>query len=224
MYCLISCKEKNLYIKLSEKGTPITCSKREAKVFDNTKARNVLKTFPKNLKRMNFQIEPVIPEEKSEDEFLINVTDMKEKVAIKSKEIIKSSSYQVPTNVMTWTNRVAQCNELFSDAKERKDELYECLSNVDKNLSNILHKIELQNNMNACMGYMQYKAIKECLKKRRVIKDEIYILDVILTKTDGKYHIPSSQKMMWSIDHLENREFRIRDVEDIKWLDELCEE
>lgn len=113
MYCLISCKEKNLYIKLSENGTPITCSKREAKVFDNIKARNVLKTFPKNLKKMNFQIEPVIPKEKSEDEFLINVTDMKEKVAIKSKEIIKSSSYQVPTNVMTWTNRVTQCNELF---------------------------------------------------------------------------------------------------------------
>lgn len=152
------------------------------------------------------------------------ITDMKEKVAIKSKEIIKSSSYQVPTNVMTWTNRVTQCNELFGDAKERKEELYECLSNIDKNLSNILHKIELQNNMNACMGYMQYKAIKECLKKRRVIKDEIYILDVILTKIDGKYHIPSSQKMIGSINYLENREFRVRDVEDIKWLNELCED
>ena len=45
---------------------------------------------------------------------------------------------------------------MFLDAEERRRELLDCLSNTDKNLSNILHKIELEDDMNACMGFMQY--------------------------------------------------------------------
>jgi hypothetical protein len=124
---------------------------------------------------------------------------------------------------MSWVDRVTQCNDLFLDAEERRRELLDCLSNTDKNLSNILHKIELEDDMNACMGFMQYKKIRECLRRRRIVKDEMYILDVILAKPTGEHKIPSSQKILGSVKHLENRVFKVRETEDIEWLDKLCE-
>ena len=77
--------------------------------------------------------------------------------------------------------------------------------------------------MNACMGFMQYKKIRECLRRRRIVKDEMYILDVILAKPTGEHKIPSSQKILGSVKHLENRVFKVRETEDIEWLDKLCE-
>lgn len=229
-YCLIVCHKRNLYLKLGENGSPITCSKKEAKVFTEKKARNILNRLPKFLNSMGFQIEPVIPSDNEED----NGSDMEETITTtirsskkkqnhKSKgkgEVIKNDSYQVPNNVMTWVERVESCNRLISDADKRKTELIECLSNVDKSLSNILHKIEFLPDMNASMGYMQYKELKICLRKRRMIKDEIYIIEIILAAKENKF--PSSQKIQNGVKHLENRIFKVRETEEMDWLEKLC--
>lgn len=228
-YCLIVCHKRNLYLKLGENGSPITCSKKDAKVFTEKKARNVINKLPKFLKSMGFRIEPVIPSDNEEDdgsdvEETITTIISKKKQDYKPKrkrEVIKNDSYQVPDNVMTWVERVESCNRLTSDADKRKTELIECLSNVDKSLSNILHKIELSPDMNACMGYMQYKELKICLRKRRMIKDEIYIIEIILAAKENKF--PSSQKIQNGIKHLENRIFKVREIEEMDWLEKLCE-
>ena len=55
------------------------------------------------------------------------------------------------------------------------------------------------------------------------MKDEMYILDVILAKPTGEHKIPSSQKILGSVKHLENRIFKVRETENIEWLDKLCE-
>ena len=227
-YCLIVCPNRNLYLRLGKNGSPITCSKKEAKVFTEKKARNIISRLPKFLKSMGFRIEPVISSEIEED--ICNQVEIVENTIKKSKpkkktkcstEVIRSDSYKIPDNVMTWVDRVESCNRLISDAAIRRNELIECLSNVDKSLSNILHNIELSPDMNACMGYKEYKKIKICLKKRRVIKDELYIVEIILAARENKF--PSSQKIQNGIKHLENRIFKVREIEVIEWLDKLCE-
>ena len=232
-YFLLVCRKKKLYLRIGEGGSPIVCGKNEAKVFDDIKAQNVLDHLPKVLQKMNFVKEPVVQSElniSDEEEIPSKKTVIVKKTVVKNtsynkkkKKIIKNTSYKAPLNVMNWVDRVTQCNDLFLDAEERRRELLDCLSNTDKNLSNILHKIKLEDDMNACMGFMQYKKIRECLRRRRIVKDEMYILDVILAKPTGEHKIPSSQKILGSVKHLENRVFKVRETEDIEWLDKLCE-
>ena len=180
-YFLLVCRKKKLYLRIGEGGSPIVCAKNEAKVFDEIKAQNVLDHLPKVLQKMNFVKEPVVQSElniSDEEEIPSKKTVIVTKTVVKNtssnkktKKVIKNTSYKAPQNVMSWVDRVTQCNDLFLDAEERRRELLDCLSNTDKNLSNILHKIELEDDMNACMGFIQYRKIRECLRRRRIVKD-----------------------------------------------------
>ena len=69
----------------------------------------------------------------------------------------------------------------LTDALHRKEELCEELSFVDRELSDINHYIEFCN-LNAAQGWKAYKMIKERRIKRRSIKNEIQILNIILDK------------------------------------------
>jgi len=99
---------------------------------------------------MNFQIEPVIPKEKSEDEFLINVIDTKEKVAIKPKETIKSSSYQVPTNVIRMIGNIIKVKEIKTMCfKDKNENVIAELDNVDEIAltSNVIEEKDILGNV-----------------------------------------------------------------------------
>lgn len=51
---------KNLYIKLNKDGAPVSCPEHEKTLFEQSKAKNVLKGLPKHLRKFNFKIEPVL--------------------------------------------------------------------------------------------------------------------------------------------------------------------
>lgn len=202
-YFMLVCRKKKLYLRIGEGGSPIVCGKKEAKVFDEIKAQNVLDHLPKALQKMNFVKEPVVQSElniSDEEEIPRKKIVIVEKTVVKNtsynkktKKVIKNTSYKTPQNVMNWVDRVTQCNDLFLDAEERRRELLDCLSNTDKNLSNILHKIELEDDMNSLYGTplesTTYKFAKSL--KNRFGKD-------VFVKIDGKdrnyitnsYHIP----------------------------------
>lgn len=59
-YFLLVCRKRKLYLRIGEGGSPIVCGKKEAKVFDEIKAQNVLDHLPKALQKMNFVKEPVV--------------------------------------------------------------------------------------------------------------------------------------------------------------------
>lgn len=140
-YFLLVCRKKKLYLRIGEGGSPIVCGKNEAKVFDEIKAQNVLDHLPKVLQKMNFVKEPVVQSElniSDEEEIPSKKTVIVTKTVVKNtssnkkkKKIIKNTSYKAPQNVMSWVDRVAQCNDLFLDAEERRRELLDCLSNTD---------------------------------------------------------------------------------------------
>lgn len=72
-------------------------------------------------------------------------------------------------------------NGLASDALRRKEELNQKLSNIDKEICDLLHYIEFCN-LNAAQGYKVYKMLKERRIIRRSIKNELNVLNIILSK------------------------------------------
>lgn len=87
----------------------------------------------------------------------------------------------VAENIQYWVDKVKGLNGLASEAVHRKDKLTDQLSTVDKEICDILHYIEFCN-LNAAQGYKAYKMLKERRIKRRSIKNELQVLDIILGK------------------------------------------
>lgn len=191
-----------VYIRLNNNGTPETCSKQNAQRFENSKARNILEHLPKTMKKFHFKVE-AIPEE------IVHKKENDNKEEIISNEVI-TGTYTVSESVMQWLERVKNCNELAKDAAERKAELIKELSNVDRELSNCLHRIELTKWRNVCVGYKDYKSVKLILEKRRKIKDELSVVQSILSLNLESMAFNQIEKV---VKRLENRTFTVREVE-----------
>lgn len=73
---------------------------------------------------------------------------------------------------------------LGADIRARKRELSTELSKVDKEITDIRHYIEFYP-LSASKGYQMAKLMKDCLIKRREIKDEIELLERIQVMTVG---------------------------------------
>lgn len=198
---VITNSAKKIYIRLDKNGAPEICTKQMAQKFENSKARNILYHLPRTMKRFHFKVIPLQEEIVHKEE---NSEDARE-------EIIISTYYTVPDSVTKWVERVKNCNDLAKDAAKRKDELLQALSNVDKELSNCLHLIELTKWKNGSDGYKEYKSVKNILEKRRTIKDELTVVQSIL---ESNLESIASNRIEKVVSRLSNRIFSMREVED----------
>ena len=189
---------KNVCIRLNDNGTPETCGRNMAQRFENSKARNILDHLPKTMKKFHFRVE-AIPDE------IIH------KPEIVKENVIVESHHTVPEAVKIWVSRVKNCNDLAQDATKRKEELLKALSNVDRDLSNHLHKIEFTKWKNGSEGYKAYKAVKIILERRRRIKDELIIVQSILSSNLESMAANHVEKVA---NNLSNRIFSMREVEE----------
>lgn len=105
----------------------------------------------------------------------------KEVKPVTEKDIDETEKVMVSENIQHWLNKVSDLNGLANEALNRKDELVQSLSNIDKELCDVLHYIEFYN-LNAAQGYKAYKMIKERRIIRRNIKNELNVLNIILSK------------------------------------------
>lgn len=204
---VITNSNKNVFIRLGTNGTPETCSKQVAQRFEHSKAKNIVEHLPKTMKKFHFRVEAV------PDDIIPKVNE-EVKVDVK-KEVIISTYYEVSDLVTQWVERVRSCNDLAKDAAKRKEELIQALSNADKDLSNCLHEIELTKWKNGCDGYKEYKSVKIILEKRRSIKDELSVVQSILTSNLESMATNRIEKI---VNGLENRSFSVREVEDYDLL------
>ncbi len=85
----------------------------------------------------------------------------------------------VSENIQRWLDKVSDLNGLAKEAKRRKEELMKQLHDLEGELLDIEHYIEFSN-LNAAQGYKASKDIKECRVKRRSVKNELLVLDIIL--------------------------------------------
>lgn len=110
-----------------------------------------------------------------------------------------------------WIAKLSDLNGLATDALHRKNELIEELSNTDKELSDLNHYIEFTN-LNAAQGYKASKMIKERRIKRRVLKNEMDIINMILSK---KISETLNNEINNYISGLENRTYEPRVLKEL---------
>ena len=94
---------------------------------------------------------------------------------------LNTEMVSIAENIQYWVDKVSGLNGLAAEALHRKEELINQLSEVDKELCDINHYIEFCN-LNAAQGYKAYKMIKDRRMKRRSIKNELDVLNMILGK------------------------------------------
>lgn len=193
-----------VYLKISKSGRIETCSRSLAQPFEVSKARNIITNLPKTMKKFHFRLEYIsdFPEEK------VEIDEKPEE-----KETIISSTYVVSDLVKRWVDKVKDCNGIAKEALVRKEELENAQSNVDKELSNCLHKIELEKWKNGSDGYKEYKRTKNILEKRRMIKDELLIVKALLSMNLESVATDHIEK---AVNGLSNRKFSIREIENIQ--------
>lgn len=118
-----------------------------------------------------------------------------------SQETVQENTEKVSTaeNVQRWIDKIEGLNGLATEALHRKDELVQQLSKVDQELSDVNHYIEFCN-LNAAQGYKVYKMIKDRRIKRRSIKNELQVVDIILSKKICETATDEIQKAIAGID------------------------
>ena len=160
---------KNVYIRINGNGKPVTCTENERFLFEYSKAKNILDSLPKTLKRLKFKVDPI------PDILHTNDADVKAE-----RKIIQSQDYIVSDNLSQWIEKFGICDDILKEAQKRRDELYRELSNVDKQFVNLVHKIEFEGKVDLYGGWQERNQIKANREKRRCIKDELLVISSVL--------------------------------------------
>lgn len=197
-YCIKN--NRNMYIKLDSNGTPVTCVKSMRGKFEYSKARNILDNLPKSLRNMHFKLQ-AIPD----------IVQKEEKKAIK-KKIESRDEYVISEDISRWVDKFGACADILEEAKKRQDELIEKLHNKDKKLLDILHIIEIEKPKDLYKGWLLYREIRANRKERRLIKDELLIVENVLKEINPS--CLQRDRIQRAIDGLFNREYTFRIVEE----------
>lgn len=201
---LITNPSKQVFIRLDNNGRPETCSKEIAQKFEISKAKNIVDNLPRTLKRFHFSIQAIpdsIPQ--------INKNIVQEM----EKNIIQGNvDYEVTENITQWLDKFGSCEDVLEEAKERQKILLQQLKDVDNKLLDLLHKIELESSKDLYHGWLLYKEIKTNRKNRRVIKDELIIIQNVLENVNSFWL--SRKRIQKAVDGLFKRKYRFRIIEE----------
>ena len=177
---------RGMYLRLDDHGTPMTCGVSKRDVFDYKKACNLVDHLPKNLKNMGFRVE------------CENDIDK-----IHNTHKTMNVHYEPPDSITRWIDKFGQCGDVIEEAKKRKEELVTGLSNADKKLSDIAHTIE-NTNCDMYSAWLQRKQQQELYKKRRNIKNELLIINGVLT---GSVTYLNRSNVKKAVDGLSNKKY-----------------
>jgi len=159
---------KNVYIRLNKNGTPVTCPEHEKTLFEYSKAKNILDSLPKTLRRLNFKVEAVPDIRKNSED---KQTEQR---------VIENHNYIVSDSISQWIEKFGICDDILKEAEKRKEELNRELSNIDKQFVNLVHEIEFEGKVDLYGGWIERNQIKENREKRRRIKDELLIISSVV--------------------------------------------
>ncbi len=188
---------KGVHIRLNSNGAPVTCAEHEKTLFEYSKAKNILNSLPKTLRRLNFQVVPI--------------SDLALKEDSKTEKIvIKNDNYVVPDTILQWVEKFGICDDILKEAQYRKDELYKLLSDVDKEFTNIVHKIEFEEKIDLYGGWTERNEVQENRRKRRKIKDELLVISSVIKMDFTKLDRETINK---TVAGLAKRKFTYRVIE-----------
>lgn len=196
-YCIKN--HRNIYIKLNDNGQPVTCSESLMGLFPEHKAKNILNSLPKSLRRMNFRT--------------IAIPDIKpvEKELSETK-VIQNETYIISEDIQRWVDKFGTCSDILEEAKQRENDLISALENVDKEFLNIIHVIELEKSKDMFGAWQLYKELKNNRDKRRRYKDELLIVQDVLREINPS--CLQRERVQKAIDGLLGRKYTFRVVEE----------
>lgn len=176
------------YIKKDKHGNfiPIT-SPTLANTYTKDKAENILCNQINKCLRSRYYVECI-----EEDPPGIK--------SVTKTDLVKAEKVMEADNIQMWLDRIKNLNGLAKDASDRKEYLAQQLSKVDKELSDIEHYIEFSN-LNAYQGYQAAKMIKDRRIIRRNIKNELIVLNTILSKRISETAQEEIMKCIKGLDH-----------------------
>ena len=176
-----------LYI--GDKG--VACKQNEAKIFTTKKAAdNFFKSsLSKPLRNLNFKVEETELEPPSSN--------------------INAQYFDVDVNALQTdiNNLSAKLNVL----KGNKDWLLDMESEVDKEISDIMHFIEFYN-FSASDGYKLCKALKDLRLRRRKIKNELELINIVNTQSLSNVASGQTNK---AIDNLNDKKYTPRVLQEL---------
>lgn len=203
MSCLIRCGDQYVHFdrKSKIKLGPKVC----AKIFEEQKAKNLIKNPPNSLKKYKFEIEPLTEgkteQEIKQEQILQRATEHAKKIGcytelkenlieeakperkargkIENKPIIKEEDHN--NNIDNWLKKLHSCNGIKEEARERMEYLYKKLSLIDQAQDVFLHVIESNEHQNASMAYKERMKLSKIRKKRRQIKNELAVVQMIIS-------------------------------------------
>lgn len=196
-------------INASNKLVPTT-DKEQAAKFTQAKANSVIQTMIKPMQRYQYIIREAV-REKEETETQANsvqVIDYKE-------EDCNETMFDALD--MEWNQYIQTLITFCSDLKQYRINLNYLLSQVDKEICDILHYIEF-NNLDAANGYRMYKMLKDCRLRRRKIKDDLGKVNLIIPTLGNKELVNSLKTCLSQMKAMDQRKYTPR------VLDELFEE
>ena len=192
-------RNKNLFIRLDNNGTPVTCTESEKGLFEESKAKNILDHLPKKLRKWKFQV--------------IAVPDIKQNKKVIGEKDSNREDYIPSENITRWIEKFGKCGDILSEAEEREEQLLKNLKDNDRELIDILHIIEIEKSKDMFAGWQLYKRIRSNRIERRNMKDELLIVENVLEqiKNISCFHREKIQK---AIDGLFTRKYTFRIVEE----------
>ena len=197
-YEIVSGNQK-VYIKLDAGGRPVTCVKFERGKLKKSKAKNILNSLTRTLRKFHFKMEAIPEIPKKED-------------PTTKPKVIENVGYVPSSNVTQWIEKFGQCGDILNAAIERHSELVKNLSDLDKGLTDLLHSVELERPKDLFKAWIIYTDIRTNRRKRRDVKDELRIIRDVIHGVDPaalqREHIKKS------VDDLVNRKYIYRIIED----------
>lgn len=122
-------------------------------------------------------------------------------VACCDKKIEKKNlNIVVDDGISHWLSTIMELNNAIKESHEQRKRLLRELSTVDKEICDVLHYIEFSN-LNAAQGYQAYKMIKERRIKRRKIKNEIAIVELVTRKKISDSLVEDIKKKIISLNN-----------------------
>lgn len=163
-----------------------------------SKAKNILENqLNKNIRNRYHIIEIEIPDIK---EIVKNTENISSHCTETAKQILNEEIED--DQISKWETGINSLSAFVRDLEERKENLNNKLSDVDKEIIDIQHYIEFGGKFNAYEGWLAFSMLRHRLRKRRKIKDE---LRVVMQLSECKINSSMLSNMKDIIHELDDR-------------------
>ena len=217
-----------MYIRQNAKGAfvPVRDKSLGSVWEQRNKAQNILENCVTKGLRKRFKIQKVV------DEIVESNSEPKSKVKSEAKSKVPKTEFKAETNinaardeialsignqeikdnmVKKWEDDISGFSNFIQDAESRKESLLTALSDVDQEISDINHYIEF-GKFNCYQGWLAYNMLRNRLKKRRKIKDE---LNILIRLGNCKINSEMINEIQTTIGNLKTKKYKPRKLKEL---------